>query len=58
MLTIRECGKCLTQSGRSSARVARDPSERELVTLGLWLRNVWTRSKPHYVRIYSGTIPI
>ena len=46
MRTRGECGQWLTQSGQSSERVARDPSERGLVTLSLWLRSVWTGSKP------------
>ena len=56
--TRGECGQWLTQSGQSSARVARDPFERGLVTLSLWLRSVWIGSKPHCVRIYIGTGPI
>ena len=57
MQTRGECGQWLTQSGQSSKRVARDPSKRGLATLSLWLRSVWTGSRPHCVRIYSGTSP-
>ena len=34
---------------------SKGPFERGLVTLSLWLRSVWIGSKPHCVRIYSGT---
>ena len=37
---------------------SKGPSERGLVTLSLWLRSIWTGSRPHCVRIYDGTRPI
>ena len=36
---------------------SKGPFERGPVTLNLWLGSVWTGSKPHCVRIYSGTSP-